>query len=1116
MNRFNSELKLVLLVLLIVFPLFNVMRLIPDVEAEQGSAKVYILQLSDVGAWGVDDPSQVKEGAIEASTPAGKLKNIPRAHPKYGQTSPFYSVSYQVINGWSAYMNVILNEVGVIIVNTHGEILPVPSGYTKETWVDTIASAMIYRRLTWAHMAGYPFYHVWYEGASDKTSWGVDGFKALMSHIGLGNVELWPPETGLDAPLTGEADQYLYSSCTGWYRLHNYAHSVDLSRPLKKSDFADCTILPLYRRVRDSEVYWEGAIIAFAKSGVRLDPEETEGFGSFVHLGTGQTYDELGNPTNRDYSRGYVATAAAIWVEALGFESHSAFNSNNDPYYPRDVSIHVAPVIAGYWWEPGGTFSVRIVLGLYGALKARQGDDAHTVNEVGIILKNTPDNVLMQAKLDISKNGEETGIKLEGLWEEDPLKRTLGLLASTVVWMLPAPYGMAVSGIILFSKWAFPIDQYHEYEGVDHPSSTVHFDYDPKITYTSEGGYRYEEFQSLIAIDVNVPISGRSDWRVIPIDFWVKLFTLSGWDVEVEAGLSIAMWFDPSNNVMVLFEDFEEDMSEWSVGDNDGAAGYDYWGISTVQAHTAWCAQVGDNSITGTSNVEAEQYDNGMDAYLMREVDLRPYQSAELSYFVDYWIKAGDYLRVQYHADDSWSTLKSYTDDMEGKYDAVSVPINAQKIRFLFTSNNDDDVAWGAFIDSVQITAIIPNDAINQSIDAGNDFDSATEIEVSECQKNYAGYLDPEYQDDCQDWYRFHVASGKRILVILHSPQSADFDVEIYSPTNEKKAGPGSYVYVWTDTTGDWRVKVYIVSGFGQYSFDINVISLSGCPFVYTWNGTKYVIDNNLLRDSEAGGGTDVDDYYRLEQALAPKYDGYRFSRYSLQIHEFENEHSYVDQVKLLAVDHESDVNVAVSPTGEILTYKNPHVPISAIDNHGNNQSDAISTIDDKYYEGYADDYILLNFGDLDTSDGAKLLLRTDLKPLPVPYSIHIQILDETWETITTIAPRVYWATDIVDLSSYLPDAESDLQVRLYFTSHHKLDYVGLDTNEQADFVVYDANLVFAFHSQEGRVLFKLLFKDNDYAELVPGEHIKLTFILPKQSSETRTFVIYTKGHYTM
>jgi len=1122
MRRFYSQLKLVVLVLLIVFPLFSVMQLIADVEAEQGSAKVYILQLSGVGVWWVDDSSQVKEGAIEASTPAGKYKNIPRAHPKYGQASPFYSISYQVITGWSAYVNVILNEVGVIVVNTHGEILPVPSGYTKEAWVDTVAEAMTYRRLTWVHMAGYPFYYVWYEGASDKTSWGVDGFKALMSHIGLGNVELWPPESGLDAPLTGEAEQYLQIG--GWRNFDNYAYEVDLSRPLKKSDFANCTILPLYRRVHDSEVYWEGAIIAFAKSGARLDPEETEGFGSFVHLGTGQTYDELGNPTNRDYSRGYVATAAAIWVEALGFESYSAFNSNNDPNYPNDISLHVAPVIAGYWWEPGGTFSVRIVLGLYGALKARQGNDAHTINEVGIMLTNTPDDSQMQAKLDISKNGEETGIELEGLWEEDSLKRELGLLTSTVVWLLPAPYGMVASGIILFSKWVFPIDQRltDVYDGVYAPSSTVHFEYDPIKTYTYEGDYRYEEFQSLIAIDVNVPISGRSDWRVIPVDFWVKLFTLSGWDVEVETGLSIAMWFDPSNNVLVFFEDFEEDMSEWSVGDDDIAAGSDYWGISTVQAHTAWCAQVGDNSITGTPNVEAGQYDNNMNAYLIHDIDLRSYQSAKLSYYVDYWIEAGDYLLVQYYADGSWSwpPSKIYTDGMDTMYETVSVPRNAQRIRFRFISNDDNDVAWGAFIDNVQITAIIPNDAINQNIDAGNDFDSATEIDVSASWNNYAGYLDPEYQDDSQDWYQFYAKYGKNIWVKLHSPLGANFDLEIYSPSNEMKAGSGDDVSVYADVSGDWRIKIYIVSGFGQYSFDIKVYYSDGgggggsCPFIYVWNGIQYVIENNILPASEWTDEGDVEDYYQLQQQLI-RHKG----RHSLLISEFENEHSYIDQIKLLAVDHEFDINVGISPYGEILTCTSPTPLEVATNRDGEDVTDLLNTADQNFYEGYADDYLLVDFGNISVTDNVKLVIRSDLPPEQTPKSpIHIQVLNssEQWQTVAIIYTRIYWATDIINMTSYLPDAEGEFKVRLYFISNDKVDFVGLDTSKQEDFQTYYGTLVSAIHSTQGNVKSQLLESDDIYVELLPSEQIKLEFTLPENTKNKRTFIFYAEGYYTI
>lgn len=68
---------------------------------------------------------------------------------------------------------------------------------------------------------------------------------------------------------------------------------------------------------------------------------------------------------------------------------------------------------------------------------------------------------------------------------------------------------------------------------------------------------------------------------------------------------------------------------------------------------------------------------------------------------------------------------------------------------------------------------------------------------------------------------------------------------------------------------------VYLIAYYNKTSY-------GGCPFVYTWNGSDYVIDNNLLPYSETSGGTDVQDYYRLEQTPVPKYEGHWFSWHSL------------------------------------------------------------------------------------------------------------------------------------------------------------------------------------------------------------------------------------------
>ena len=284
-----------------------------------------------------------------------------------------------------------------------------------------------------------------------------------------------------------------------------------------------------------------------------------------------------------------------------------------------------------------------------------------------------------------------------------------------------------------------------------------------------------------------------------------------------------------------------------------------------------------------------------------------------------------------------------------------------------------------------------------------------------------------------------------------------------------------------------------------------------GCPFVYVWNGMQYVIDNNLLPGSETSEGADVEDYYRLEQALVPQK-----GKYSLLISEFEQEHSHFNQVKLIAVDHESDVHVAVSPTGEILTYRSPHVPILAVNRNGNSCLDTVSEIDGEYYEGNDGDHLVLDFPDLDISDGAKLVLRTDLLPVRMKWSIRIQTHNSEgeWETVAEVHPRVNWATQIVDLSHCLPDADDELKVRLYFTANHKIDYVGLDTSKQSDIRVRYASLVSATHSKKGNVKLELLKDDDMYADLFPSEQIRLAFALPKNSRDSTTFIIYLKGYY--
>jgi hypothetical protein len=295
-----------------------------------------------------------------------------------------------------------------------------------------------------------------------------------------------------------------------------------------------------------------------------------------------------------------------------------------------------------------------------------------------------------------------------------------------------------------------------------------------------------------------------------------------------------------------------------------------------------------------------------------------------------------------------------------------------------------------------------------------------------------------------------------------------------------------------------------------------------GCPYVSTWNGYQYVLDNNLMPSSESSSGN-VRDYYLLQQSLVSSADG----SYSLLLSEFEEEHSFFDQVQLLAVDHSSSVSVAASPYGEILTFTSPSPPNFAVDNRNQNVKRLLSSMDGNYYEGYNGSYVTLNFGDLDVSRGAKLVIRSDFY---AKSPVYIQTMNSAgmWRTVATIHTRSYWATDIVDMAKYLPDGKGKLKVRLLFTSNDKIDFVGLDTSSQAGINVQQGELTSAIHFKngdptipggymgEGDVKTKLLHDDGIYGELLPSEQIELAFTLPEVASNlVRDFIFVSKGRYS-
>jgi hypothetical protein len=250
------------------------------------------------------------------------------------------------------------------------------------------------------------------------------------------------------------------------------------------------------------------------------------------------------------------------------------------------------------------------------------------------------------------------------------------------------------------------------------------------------------------------------------------------------------------------------------------------------------------------------------------------------------------------------------------------------------------------------------------------------------------------------------------------------------------------------------------------------------CPFIFPWNGTEYKVDNDIMPFAHPFMEETVD-YYRLRQPLKPKNNVY-----PIMIKDVVPEISYYDKLELWTVDHPKEVDVWPDLDGNIYTVRDPKPPVSCVDNH---DQDCLPLFEanegyeaQKYYTGQKDDWIVVDFGDLSNQKNLKLVLTTD-------YSINVQVLgdfqvkgkDGNWNTKLTISPHLLWATNVIDISQWLPDADGEYKIRFYLTQPHRIDYLALDTSEDVPIKIEKLSPVKAEHFKNGDVRSLVLESDD-------------------------------------
>ena len=140
----------------------------------------------------------------------------------------------------------------------------------------------------------------------------------------------------------------------------------------------------------------------------------------------------------------------------------------------------------------------------------------------------------------------------------------------------------------------------------------------------------------------------------------------------------------------------------------------------------------------------------------------------------------------------------------------------------------------------------------------------------------------------------------------------------------------------------------------------------SSCPYLFTWNGTRFEFVTDFLGGAEMGAWLapgvwnvpDPDEYVRIPPGRLQPRNG----RYELRVTNELEEALFVDRLQLVAVDHPAAVEVypheglrsPPRPPFAIRATRNARPPRSAVDEHGHDVTARISALDRQYVDDFA------------------------------------------------------------------------------------------------------------------------------------------------------------------
>ncbi|MFO7618401.1 MAG: PKD domain-containing protein [Thermoplasmata archaeon] len=316
------------------------------------------------------------------------------------------------------------------------------------------------------------------------------------------------------------------------------------------------------------------------------------------------------------------------------------------------------------------------------------------------------------------------------------------------------------------------------------------------------------------------------------------------------------------------------------------------------------------------------------------------------------------------------------------------------------------------------------------------------------------------------------------------------------------------------------------------------------CPFVYTWDGSYFQAENNILPFSANPDRSqlDVDDYYLFQNDMQ-QLNG----SYWVRLFEPAKERTHLDDIRLAIIDYDNpEIWMAMTPDGAIKTITDPQGPQSCVNGTGGDVLEPVVEMNDFYHlvAGH-NETLTLVFPDAGELQEAKLVIRhmaidpsphrpihlpPHIAPINQPYdvpldprqykcSIHVQTMDEQgeWQDFATIPARMNWVLDCIDVTQLGGKLSAGEPLRLLITGTHVIDFIGLDTGDNDELDIEYVEPEFAAHIDDssGLDISDLLREcDRKYATISPGRGIDIMFPYKEQASQYRRFALISHGHY--